>query len=97
VVNAYLLLLEHGSTAEIYNVCSGKEFWIRDILTILIELSNVEASFYQDPTKLRATDQPRLLGSFDKLHRRTGWTPKIELRTSLRDALEQWERELAGV
>jgi GDP-4-dehydro-6-deoxy-D-mannose reductase len=96
VVKAYLLLLEHGSTAEVYNVCSGREFWIRDILTMLIDLSGVEARFFQDPAKLRTTDQPRLLGSFDRLHRRTGWIPGIDLRTSLRDTLAQWERDLAG-
>lgn len=95
VVKAYLLLLEQGSTAEIYNVCSGRECWIRDILTTLIELSGVDARFFQDPAKLRTTDQQRLLGSFDKLQRRTGWTPAIELRASLRDTLAYWERELA--
>ena len=96
VVNAYLLLLEQGGTAETYNVCSGRESWVRDILATLLELSGVDAQLVQDSARLRPTDQKRLLGSCEKLHRRTGWAPTIELRASLRDTLAHWERELAA-
>lgn len=95
VVKAYLLLLEHGNAGEIYNICSGKEVWIRDVLARLIDLAGVDVSVVQDPARLRTTDQKRLLGSFDKLKRCSGWQPTIELRQSLADTLTYWERKLA--
>jgi GDP-4-dehydro-6-deoxy-D-mannose reductase len=96
VANAYLLLLERGVTGEIYNICSGLEFWIRDILSLLVELVGVEVSIVQDPARMRATDQKRLLGSYEKLKRCTGWQPAIALRQSLADIIALWERQLAA-
>jgi GDP-4-dehydro-6-deoxy-D-mannose reductase len=95
VVEAYLLLLERGAAGEIYNVCSGREFWIRDLLTTLLEIAGVEAKVMQDPERMRPAEQKRLLGSYDKLHRCTGWIPAIEFRASLEDALAWWEEKLA--
>lgn len=95
VANAYLLLLEHGLAGQTYNICSGAELWIRDILTTLVELVGVDVSIVQDPTRMRATDQKRLLGSYDKLNRCSGWRPTIALRQSLADTLALWERKLA--
>lgn len=95
VVEAYLLLLERGAAGEIYNICSGREVWIRDLLPTLFELAGVEAKIAQDPARLRPAEQKRLLGSYEKLHRCTGWAPTTELRTSLADALGWWERKLA--
>jgi GDP-4-dehydro-6-deoxy-D-mannose reductase len=96
VVGAYLLLLEHGSRGEVYNICSGEGRWIRDILTLLLELAGVEVGIVQDPDRMRPTDQKQLLGSYEKLERCTGWRPAIPLRESLADTLAYWERKLAG-
>lgn len=95
VIEAYLLLLEHGASGEIYNICSGREVWIRDLLSTLLDLAGVEAEIVRDPARMRPAEQKRLLGSHAKLHRCTGWTPRTELRTSLADALGWWERKLA--
>jgi GDP-4-dehydro-6-deoxy-D-mannose reductase len=95
VVEAYLLLLERGAAGEIYNICSGREFWIRDLLPTLLDLAGVDAQVMPDPARMRPAEQKRLLGSYAKLNRCTGWTPAIELRTSLKDALAWWEKKLA--
>src|SRR5437867_7118859 len=48
VVRAYFALLEHGSSGEIYNVCSGKDRSIRSILERLAELAGIDVSIEAD-------------------------------------------------
>jgi len=93
--SAYALLLEHGGNGETYNVCSGVERSIRSILVRLLELANVDARIEQDATRLRIGEQRRLRGSYEKLHRDTGWVPAVAIDHSLLDILQNWEERLS--
>ena len=94
VVRAYTLLLEKGRNGGIYNVCSGREYRIRDLLRQLLTLAGVEASIEQDATRLRPAEQRRMVASFDALQRDTGWQPAIPMEESLQDLLNDWEKQL---
>jgi GDP-4-dehydro-6-deoxy-D-mannose reductase len=94
VVRAYGMLLEQGRNGGVYNVCSGREYRIRDLLQQLITLAGVEATIEQDPARLRRAEQRRMVASFDWLHRDTGWQPMIPIEQSLQDLLNDWERQL---
>jgi GDP-4-dehydro-6-deoxy-D-mannose reductase len=94
VVEAYFLLLKRGKKGEVYNVCSGKEYSIRDILQKMMLLSRVPAEIKQEAGRLRKEEQQRMLGSYAKLHEATGWQPRFTLEQSLTDVLTQWERQL---
>jgi GDP-4-dehydro-6-deoxy-D-mannose reductase len=94
VVEAYLLMLERAATGEIYNICSGREVWIRDLLPTLFDLAGVDARLVQDAARMRPAEQKRLLGSCEKLAGCTDWRPAIALETSLADALAWWEGNL---
>lgn len=94
VARAYLMLLRDGENGEAYNVCSGKEHGIREILERLQMLAGVKARVSQDRARLRAAEQRRVFGSYDKLRNATGWQPEIELEKSLADNLIYWERKL---
>jgi len=91
VVQAYLALMERGESGEAYNVCSGREFSIREILEELIRLAEVECRIIVDSARLRAIERKRNRGSFEKLAKCTGWHPRITLTESLRDVLAYWE------
>lgn len=91
VVQAYLALMERGESGEAYNVCSGREFSIREILEELIRLAEVECRIIVDNARLRAVERKRNRGSFEKLAKCTGWNPRITLTESLRDVLAYWE------
>jgi GDP-4-dehydro-6-deoxy-D-mannose reductase len=95
VVQAYLLLLEQGRRGEVYNVCSGSEQSIRDLLTRLLQLAGTEAAIEQDPSRLRRAEQRRICGSPRKLERDTGWARRYSLDTSLTDILNDWEAKLS--
>ena len=94
VVRAYGLLLERGRNGEVYNVCSGREYRIRDLLQQLIALAGVAAAIEQDPARLRRAEQRRMVASFAALHRDTGWQPAISMEESLQDVLNDWEKPL---
>ncbi len=94
VVRAYSLLLEFGRNGGIYNVCSGQEYRIRDLLQRLITLAGVDVTIEQDPARLRRAEQRRMVASFEALQQDTGWQPAISIKESLQDLLNDWKEQL---
>ena len=85
VVAAYVMLARHGASGQAYNVCSGRPTSIREVLGELIRIAHVAVEVREDPQLRRASDAPVSFGSNAKLHRATGWEPKIPLRKALQD------------
>ena len=96
VVKAYLLLLEKGCDGEVYNICSGQEYMIKDILTQLLRLAGVKADIQIDDKLIRPVEQTRIVASNAKLRKITGWSPKILLEQTLAEVLNYWEEKLAN-
>jgi len=96
VALAYLALMEQGSRGEVYNVCSGREYSIREVLDELIRLAGVECKIVGEDSRLRAAEHRRSRGSFDKLKKCTGWQPRIAMTDSLRDVLAHWDKKLVN-
>lgn len=94
VISAYFALLERGESGEIYNVCSGKERLVRDIIELMFDIADTKAQIVQDTERMRKTQQRRAVGNYDKLQLATGWHPTIELKHSLKAVLEDWEQRL---
>ena len=94
IVRAYSLLLEYGKNGEAYNVCSGKERTIRDLLDIMLSLSKVEVEIRKDVSRMRPSEQRRVRGDFSKLKSDTGWSPQIPLEQTLTDVLDYWDKIL---
>ncbi|WP_397434770.1 GDP-mannose 4,6-dehydratase [Pseudomonas chlororaphis] len=91
VVSAYLALLHSGVPGQIYNICSGKEQSIRNLIEQLADIAQVEMELVEDPARLRRSEQRRVCGSADKLQQATGWMPKTPIEQSLRAILTDWE------
>jgi len=75
VVSAYLLLAERGVPGEVYNVASGRGVTARQLAERALLDVGVTAEISTEPTLVRASDIPILVGSPDKLTRDTGWVP----------------------
>jgi GDP-4-dehydro-6-deoxy-D-mannose reductase len=107
VVDAYQLLLEkelnHGinqnnyNAYKIYNICSGRETSIRTIIDLILEITGVEVKIEIDVNKLRSNEQRRMYGSRDKLENDTGWQPKLLLKQSLIDIINDWRGKLKSM
>ncbi len=92
LARAYLGLLSTGENGGIYNVCSGRETRIRDIIEKLARIGGIDVEIMQDPERFRPSDQRQVRGDNGKLRAATGWQPQIPLDQSLRDVLSYWER-----
>lgn len=90
VVRAYLKLLESGISGEAYNVCSGVERNVGEVLKRMLELSGVNAEMKRVTDKVRPNEQTRHYGANRKLCEDTGWAPEVPFEQSLRDLLESW-------
>ncbi|VFT21025.1 oxidoreductase [Pseudomonas aeruginosa] len=91
VLSAYLRLLSHGEAGAVYNVCSGQEQKIRELIELLADIAQVELEIVQDPARMRRAEQRRVRGSHARLHDTTGWKPEITIKQSLRAILSDWE------
>ncbi len=94
MVRAYWLALEHGEPGEVYNICSGRGYSIRNVLEILLDLAHVKVEVREDPARLRPSDVLVLLGDCTKLRSVTGWEPTIPFEVTLRDILDHWRQRI---
>jgi GDP-4-dehydro-6-deoxy-D-mannose reductase len=90
VVRAYAALLRQGRSGEIYNVASGSETRVSDILATLVALAGIDATTHQDASRLRPSEQRRMVASADKLRRDTGWAPRFAIQQTLTDILDNF-------
>jgi GDP-4-dehydro-6-deoxy-D-mannose reductase len=91
-VRAYQMIAAAGQTRRPYNVCSGRAHTMRRLLDILLSLTPVRVRIEIDPTRLRPSDNPIVLGSHARLTAETGWTPAIPIEQTLADLLDYWRR-----
>jgi GDP-4-dehydro-6-deoxy-D-mannose reductase len=93
VVRGYWLLLEHGTPGEVYNLCSGREWSIEQVLQLLLGQARITGiEVRTDPGRLRPSDVPVLRGSAEKIQQATGWRPRIAFEQTLVDLLEYWRQ-----
>lgn len=67
VCEAYLALLDHGVSGEIYNVCSGQPHTLQEVITTLAALSGHQLGTRVNPAFVRANEVRRLCGDGAKL------------------------------
>lgn len=90
------LLTEHGEPGEAYNVCSGVGLTMQVILDALLALSSTAIAVVRDEARVRAVDEPVVLGDPSRLRAETGWTAEIPFETTLLDVLNHWRALPAG-
>ncbi|HUW69824.1 MAG TPA: GDP-mannose 4,6-dehydratase [bacterium] len=88
VVDAYRALLHKGVSGEVYNVGSGNDYCIRQILVDLLHLSLKKISYEVSPDKMRPVENIRIQADIGKINTSTGWIPKIGIDATLRDSLD---------
>lgn len=94
IVRAYHMIVEKGKPGEAYNIASGLAHSIRHLLDTLLQQSDIEIEVRVDPSRLRPVDVPEIRGDSSKLHRDTGWQPKLSFEDTLRDVLSDYRGRL---
>lgn len=91
VVNAYIILLRSGIKGELYNVCSGKGYSLKEILVLIYESAGIKENYTISEKLIRPDDNPVIIGSYEKLHELTGWKPIKNLKEELQIMVSQKE------
>lgn len=90
VVKAYVKLIATGKAGETYNVGSGNAKAIREILDLIVSMSEEEIKVEIDPNKIRPVDVPIIEADITKLNELTGWKPQIPLEQTIQETLDYW-------
>jgi len=94
VVVAYHLLLTQGKRGEVYNICSGQGRSIYDIVTLLSTMFDIRVQVHEEQAQIRPIDNPRIIGSYQKILKDFGWKPTIPFEQSLRSMYEYWDKHI---
>jgi GDP-4-dehydro-6-deoxy-D-mannose reductase len=95
VVRAYKLLAEKGRLHQPYNVCSGRAYRIGDLLEMLLARAQRSIKTVIDPSRLRPSDQPLIVGDPARARTDCGWQATIPIETTLNDLLDYWRQRIA--
>jgi GDP-4-dehydro-6-deoxy-D-mannose reductase len=95
IVGAYWLATEKCKFGEPYNICSGRAWTIKSVLDFLLSKSTrKDIKIVQDPSKMRPSDVPVLLGDCSKFKKQTNWESKIPFEKTLEDTLNYWRKNV---
>lgn len=94
VIDAYTALIENKIPNGVYNISSGKSYKIRDILNLLIKLSNEEIKVSIDKSKFRPAEVLNFVGASYKLKSVTSWDIKVDLVEGLKKTLDYWYKKI---
>lgn len=92
VVRAYRLLAEQGKSGEIYNVGSGKSFYIRDLIGYLVSKSDKASSLTTLPVRLEDNELIHYAADITKLKTDTGFIPEYDIYKTLDEILESFRQ-----
>ena len=93
----FISLLKINDYGEVFNIASGVEYSMQEVLEKIIKLSNKKVSVKLDEKRLRPknSEVQRLLGDSSKLFKKTGWKSKVSLDEGLKLCIEYIEKHLS--
>lgn len=94
MVKAYLLAVQKCDYGEVYNICSEKTVQVSHMLNILLSQSKVKVKIKKDPSRMRPSDVPVLLGDCKKFRETTGWKYEIPFEKTMKDLLNYWRERV---
>ena len=87
VVDAYYKILHQGKNGEVYNVCSGMAYQMREIIAMAEEILGIKANIEVDNARLRVHETLYVQGDNSKLAA-LGWQQKKSIKDSLIDIIQ---------
>jgi len=84
VVDGIISLLESNIEGfEVFNIGSGKEYSVEEVVEVFEEVIGEELSIQQSQEKMRNVERMHLLTDITKLQQHTHWVPKVELKEGI--------------
>ena len=83
VSRAYCRLLQVAPAGEVFNVCSGTAWSLKEVLAMMAEIAGYEIEVRVNPAFVRSGEVKRLQGDGRKLEHAVGRLPEIPLKETL--------------
>ena len=96
VISAYFSLLKKGKNHQIYNVCSGCETKIGDLLDLAKNYFGISNPVEVDQSLLRPNEQLRAVGSNEKIKADTGWIPTYTPKETITEMIVEQKKSVEG-
>jgi len=90
IVKGYALICQKGISGEVYNIGSGKSHQMKELLDILLSLSDKKITIESDSKRFLPVDVDNIYCNYGKLNSLTGWKPEIPIEKTLKDTLDYW-------
>lgn len=87
IARAYRLILERGLSAKAYNIASGCEIRVGDLLTRLCKITGITPEIVRDESLYRPSDQNPVLDT-SRIRAEVGWAPTTPIDRTLADILD---------
>lgn len=93
LVDALILLSDHGQAGEAYNICGDTVYMIEEIINMMSEITGKSIDCEVEPSLLRKTDEPIILGDNSKMKKLTQWKQKVPLRETITKVIEYYRNK----
>lgn len=94
VVCAYELLARKRGNGEVYNLCSGRSYSLKQIINILQTITGINVEIRIEKERTRTNETPIIYGSYEKLKTDTSWEPQHNIKDILNDLLIYWREKI---
>jgi UDP-glucose 4-epimerase len=84
-----------GPGVDVFNVSTGVDVSVGELVTLLGDVMNVEIAVREDPSRKRRVDRPSQLGATGKIKSALGFVPQKSLRIALEDIVRHSGRAVA--
>jgi len=75
--------LPEGEAVEYFNLCTGDEMSVKDLVEMMGSLMGIKVKIEQDPSRFRKIDRLQQLGDPTKLKMRRNWSPQWTARRAV--------------
>lgn len=89
-VRCVLDLMAKGKVGEVYNICSGKAYLLKDILKLILGKTKKKIKVKKDEKRIRLIDEPIIQGDNTKIRKEFGFEQRISIKESIEDILNYW-------
>ncbi len=80
---AMLKGLPNGANQDVFNICTGNELSVAELVYLLGEIVGVKVRIEQDTARIRKIDRLQQLGKPEKLKSHYGWVADYDIRQAL--------------
>lgn len=99
IVRGYILAVKRGKKGEVYNLCSGKGYKIKDLIEKALDFVGLrgKVSIVSRPKFFRKGEASSLIGDFSKAKKELGWKPTIPFEQTLKDMIDYYSKRTVRI